>query len=52
MLFRKIMLNLKPFFSGRYEESTKGTCERVLGCGSWMTLVEMGKIVEKLIPRK
>ena len=27
LLFRKIILNLKPFFSRRYESSTKGTFE-------------------------
>ena len=31
MLFRKIMSNLKPFFSGRHEGSTKGTFEGLLG---------------------
>ena len=46
------MSNLKPFFSGRYEGSTKGTFEGFLGCGSWVTLLEMQKMVEKLIPRK
>ena len=52
VLFRKTMLNLKRFFSERCEESTKGTFEGYLGCGSWVTLWGMEKIVEKLISRK
>ena len=35
------MSNLKPFSSGVYEESTKGTFEGYLGCGSWVTLLGM-----------
>ena len=44
VLFRKIMSNLKTFFSGRYEGSTKGTFENFLKCGSWVTLLEMTKL--------
>ena len=38
------MSNLKPFFSGRYEESPKRTFEGYLGCGSWVTLLEMEEL--------
>ena len=43
-----MMLNLKPFFSGRYEESTKGTFEGCLGCGLWVILLGMRKKAEKI----
>ena len=52
VLFRKIMSNLKPFFSGRYEGSTKGTFEgffRVWFMGDFVGDV---KIREKLISKK
>ena len=52
VLFRKIMSNLKPFFSGRYEESTKGTFGGVLGRGSWVTLLEMQRKIKKINFRK
>ena len=47
MLFRKMISNLKPFFSRRYERCTKGTFKGFLGCGSWVTLLGMRKIVVK-----
>ena len=41
VLFGKIMSNLKPLFSGRYEESRKGTFEGFFKSGSWVTLLGM-----------
>ena len=46
------MLNVKPSFSGRYEESTKGTFEGYLGCGSWVTVFGMEKKSRKIVFKK
>ena len=52
MLFKKIMSNLKPFFSGRYEGSTEGIFEGFLGCGLWVTLFGMRKNSRKMFSKK
>ena len=49
VLFRKMISNLKPYFSWRCERSSKGTFEGFSKCGSWVKLLGMRKIGEKLI---
>ena len=52
MLFKKIISILKLFFYWRYERSTKGSFEGFLECGSWVKLLGIRQIVQKIDYKK
>ena len=52
MLFEKMMLNLKPFFSERYQGSKEGTFEGFSKGCSWVKLFWIAKMVENFYSKK